>query len=53
MLSAKLLSLKFLVTAAIVLSAIVLVLAIIAIPARPSSITWERDYEKAIERARG
>src|SRR5437867_3893888 len=49
MLSAKLLSFKFLVPAGIVLSAIVIV--IMAIPARPSSITWERDYEKAIERA--
>ena len=49
MLSAKLLSFKFLVPAGIVLSAIVIV--IMAIPARPSSMTWERDYEKAIERA--
>src|SRR5712691_4192352 len=50
MIRAKLLSFKFLVPAGLVVAAVVL--AITAIPARPSSITWERDYEKAIERAR-
>src|SRR6266850_5917847 len=50
MLRAKLLSPKVLVPAGIVLSAIVLAVALF--PSRPSSITWERDYEKAIERAR-
>lgn len=52
MLRAKLLSFKFLVPAGLAVSAIVLVLAIMVIPARSSSITWERDYEKAVERAR-
>jgi len=50
MLRSKLLSFKFLVPAGLVVAAVVL--AITAIPARPSNITWERDYEKAIGRAR-
>jgi tetratricopeptide (TPR) repeat protein len=49
MLRAKLLRPKVLVPAGIVLSGIVL--AVTLFPSRPSSITWERDYEKAIERA--
>src|SRR2546426_1834595 len=49
MLRAKLLNPKVLAPAGIVLSAILA--ALILFPSRPSSITWERDYEKAIERA--
>jgi tetratricopeptide (TPR) repeat protein len=48
--SGKLLSLKFVVVAGVLLSAIVV--AVMAIPSTPSSITWERDYATAIERAR-
>jgi tetratricopeptide (TPR) repeat protein len=51
-LRAKLLSFKFLVPAGIAVSGIVLVVAMMVIPATPSGITWERDYGKAIERAR-
>ena len=52
MLGEKLLSLKFLVLGGIVLSAVVLaVVTIQASQASPSSITWERDYEEAVERA--
>lgn len=49
MLRAKLVSLKSLVWVGIVLSAIVL--PVITSHANASSITWERDYEKAVERA--
>ena len=49
MLNAKLLPLKFLVLVGIVLS--VTVLAVVNMQASPTSITWERDYDKAIERA--
>lgn len=47
---AKLPGLKFLALAGVLLSAVVL--AVRAIPATPSSITWERNYATAIERAR-
>jgi tetratricopeptide (TPR) repeat protein len=50
MLRTKLLSPRVLASGAIVLSA--LVVAVLLFPSKPSSITWERDYEKAIERAR-
>ena len=49
MLRAKLVSLKSLVWVGIVLSAVVL--PVITSHANASSITWERDYEKAVERA--
>ncbi len=49
MLSAKLLSLKSLVLVGIVLSPNLS--AIGAVQVDPSSLTWERDYEKAVERA--
>src|SRR6267142_2997651 len=49
MLRAKLLRPKVLVLAGIVVSAIVLAVALF--PSKPSTITWERDYEKAVERA--
>src|SRR5438094_1588365 len=51
MLRAKVLSLEFVVVVGFVVFAIVLGVAITGVPARSSSITWERDYEKAIERA--
>jgi thiol-disulfide isomerase/thioredoxin len=47
---AKLLAFKFLVSVGLALS--VVVLAMMPLPGKPSSITWERDYERAIERAR-
>ena len=46
----KLFSPRFLVVAGILVSAVVV--AVMAISAKPSNITWERDYMKAIERAR-
>jgi TolA-binding protein len=46
----KFLSLEFWVSAGLALSAVVLTM--MPSPAKPVSITWERDYEKAIERAR-
>src|SRR2546426_1085582 len=52
MLRTRLLSLKSLVAIGFVVSAIVVGLAVTRIPAKPSTITWERDYGKAIERAR-
>src|SRR2546426_12021039 len=52
MLRAKLLSLEFVVVVGFVVFAIVLGVAITGVPARSSSITWERDYGKAIEIAR-
>jgi len=51
MLRGKLLSLQFLAPVGLVVAAIV-ILVVATMPARPSSITWERDYENAIERAR-
>ncbi|HYR42863.1 MAG TPA: tetratricopeptide repeat protein [Terriglobia bacterium] len=48
---AKRLSLEFLVPTAFVVSAIVFGSAVTGSLARPSIITWERDYGKAIERA--
>jgi len=52
MFQAKLLGLNVSLLAAFVVCAIALGVAITKIPARPSAITWERDYAKAIERAR-
>ena len=49
---AKHLGLEYLALAAFVVSAVVLGIAATNVPAKPSSITWERNYEKAIERAR-
>src|SRR2546425_8707448 len=43
---------RYFALAGFVVSAIVLGLAVTTIPATPSTITWEREYEKAIERAR-
>src|SRR2546425_6073217 len=43
---------RYFALAGFVVSAIVLGLAVTTIPATPSTITWERDYAKAIERAR-
>src|SRR6266481_779546 len=40
------------VMAGFIIFALVIGLAVTGIPAAPSSITWERDYGKAIERAR-
>src|SRR5215831_2046411 len=40
------------ILAGFVVSAIVLGLIVVNLPATASTITWERDYEKAIERAR-
>src|SRR5712671_5274121 len=40
------------VMAGFIVFALVIGLAVTGIPAAPSSITWERDYGKAIERAR-
>ncbi len=51
MLRGKLLSLELVVMVAFVASAVVLGMAITGVPAGPSSITWERDYGKAIGRA--
>src|SRR5881396_4206193 len=51
MLRAKVLSLEFVVVVGFVVFAIVLGVAITGVPARSSSITWERDYGKAMERA--
>ncbi len=51
MLRAKVLSLQFVVVVGFVVFAIVLGVAITGVPARSSTITWERDYGKAIERA--
>src|SRR5207237_6041460 len=51
MLRAKRLILEFLVPLSFVVSAIVFGLAITSITARPSGMTWERDYDKAIQRA--
>src|SRR5437870_5362885 len=48
---AKRLSLEFLVPLAFVVSAIVFGVAVTSSLARPSIITWERDYGKAIKRA--
>ena len=44
--------LRYFVLAAFAVSAIALGLAFTNIPATASTITWERDYEKAIGRAR-
>src|SRR3989442_538790 len=43
---------RYFALAGFVVSAIVLGLAVTTIPATPSTITWERDYGKAIETAR-
>src|SRR6266849_1794110 len=43
--------LEFLVPLAFVVSAIVFGVAVTGVPAKPSNITWERDYGKAIQRA--
>jgi thiol-disulfide isomerase/thioredoxin len=48
----KLLSPKSLVAAGCVICAIIVGLAVTLIPAKASTITWERDYEKAVARAR-
>jgi TolA-binding protein len=50
MFRAKLFSFEFLL-AGFVVFAIALGLAITSIPGKPSTITWERDYGKAIQRA--
>jgi tetratricopeptide (TPR) repeat protein len=49
---AKLLSSNFAVFTAFVVSAILLGVASTNIVVRPAAITWEKDYEKAINRAR-
>ena len=48
MLSGKLLGLKFLILGIVLCAS---VLAVVAVPASPTSIDWERDYESAVERA--
>ena len=48
---AKRLSLEFLAPLAFVVGAIGFGLAVTSIPATPSTISWERDYGKAIQRA--
>src|SRR5262245_42044569 len=49
MLGKKALHPKLVVPLVVVLAAIVL--AVLRIPAGPTSITWERDYDKALQRA--
>ena len=52
MLSKKLLSVRFSLLAGMALSAVaVAAVAVVTTQASPSSISWERDYENAVERA--
>ena len=52
MMRGKLLNLKTLAAVGCIGCAILVGLAVTRIPVKASTITWERDYEKAVERAR-